>query len=231
MESFITNRKEALFVVYAKDLPRITKSTSFYRPDLAPPSPSGPDTSVLALSPSAPPALSLTCPVSLARQQVPVRTQACEHVQTFGLRSILFSMKFIDLLSHKSFTKVALGPSNSPATPFSLDEHFCCPLCRKSGPLYVDRPLAEALAALPANVTNVSFTEGGKVVMAEERTDDGVVFTVTDSPYNLFNSGSFPGGPATPFLPATMDAFSFQLLREPADQVAGAARPAIRLDQ
>lgn len=219
MESFIAKRKEALLVVYARDLPRITKATSFYRPDLAPPS--GPDASVLALSPAAPPALSLACPVSLARQQVPVRTMACDHVQTFGLRGILFSMKFIDLLSHKSFTKVALGPSNSPATPFSLDENFCCPLCRKSGPLYVDRPLADALAALAPNVTYVSFTEGGKVVTAEEQTDHGVI-TVTDSPYNLFNSCGYPGRPASPFLPATIDAFSFQALKE------SAARPAIR---
>jgi hypothetical protein len=221
MESFIAKRKEALLVVYARKQPRLTKATSFYRPDLAPPS--GLDTSVPALSPAAPPALSLACPVSLARQQVPVRTQACDHVQTFGLRGILFSMKFIDLLSHKSFTKVAPEPSNSPATTFSLlpSSSVCCPLCRKSGPLYVDRPLADALAALAPSVTYVSFTEGGKVVTAEEQIDHGVI-TVTDSPYNLFNSSTLPGRPATPFLPATIDAFSFQLLKEKA------ARPAIR---
>ena len=49
------------------------------------------------------------------------------------------------------------------------DNNFCCPVCRCTGPLYVDLTIAAALACLPASVSRVAFTESGRFMAVEEK--------------------------------------------------------------
>ena len=101
MEGMLNKAKEAIFKQYEEVLPRVTKATSFYRPDVVTPNPRWTDnissdifglrTNCFHCSSSlqskltvshcshdcsvlvfSPPTLSLTCPISLSRQATPV---------------------------------------------------------------------------------------------------------------------------------------------------------------
>ena len=102
--------------------------------------------------------------LSLARQQVPVRTRACSHLQTFDMRSAVQSLSFHTFLRMKNFSRVSQGRVETAATIPDITAEFSCPVCRASGPLYVDRLLEAALATLGINVTEAVITEEGKVL-------------------------------------------------------------------
>ena len=161
MDSFLIRRKNMAISLFTSALPRVTMTPAFYSPSLL--QPPSLDTSVLPL-PSPSPTLSLLCPISLARQEVPVRTRACSHIQTFDLRSAVQALSVHAFLSMKNFTRIALGRVETAASTPDVTAEFSCPVCRASGSLYVDRLLEEALDNLGNNVTEVVVTEEGKVV-------------------------------------------------------------------
>merc|ERR1712059_202893 len=68
--------------------------------------------------------ISLSCPISLTRQETPVRTTSCRHLQTVDLSSMVDTLRDSQVLSMvMSFKFYAL---------------FKCPVCTLSGSLYVD---------------------------------------------------------------------------------------------
>ena len=161
MDSFFISKKKLVTRHFTSTLPRVTMTPAFYCPSLL--QPPSLDTSVLPL-PSPSTTLSLLCPISLARQQVPVRTRACSHLQTFDMRSAVQSLSFHTFLRMKNFSRVSLGRVETAATIPDITAEFSCPVCRASGPLYVDRLLEAALATLGINVTEAVITEEGKVL-------------------------------------------------------------------
>jgi len=225
MEGFLNRGKEKIFKQYEEVLPRVAKSTSFYRPDVAVPN-SSPNCSVLAFSP---PTLSLACPISLTRQAIPVRTEACTHIQTFDLHSAIFSIATSDMFKNANLWKAVIAsPSRKGYEVHELwyDNNFCCPVCRRTGPLYVDLTIAAALACLPASVSRVAFTESGRFMAVEEKqlkvNEGSEVITLKDSPcmYNtpcyLLPSSSTTTSTATPpYLPTTPNNTSTPLLPTP----------------
>ena len=150
MDSILTRRKNMVTSILTSALPRVTMTPAFYCPSLL--QPLSLDTSVLPL-PSPSPTISLLCPISMARQEVPVRTKACSHLQTFDLRSAVQALPVHAFLRMKNFLRIAF-----------VTAEFTCPVCKASGSLYVDRLLKEALDNLSNNVTEVVVTEEGKVL-------------------------------------------------------------------
>ena len=49
------------------------------------------------------------------------------------------------------------------------ENNFRCPVCRLTGPLYIDLTVTAALACLPASVTRVAFTESGRFMAVEDQ--------------------------------------------------------------
>jgi len=211
MEAMLNRAKERIFKQYEELLPRVAKSTSFYRPDATTPT-SSLNCSVLAFSP---PTLSLACPISFSRQSIPVRTEDCTHIQTFDLHSAILSISTSDMLKNVNLWKaVNASPSRKGYVGHELwyENKFCCPVCRRAGPLYIDLTVAAALACLPASVSRVAFTESGRFMAVEEHQlkvkEKREVITLKDSPlmYNtpcyLLPSGATTTSTATPpYLP------------------------------
>jgi len=223
MEGMLNKAKETIFKQYEEVLPRVAKSTSFYRPDVGTPQ-SSLNSSVLAFSP---PTLSLACPISLSRQAIPVRTEACTHIQTFDLHSAIFSIPATEMFKNCYLWKaITASPARKGYVVHELwyENNFRCPVCRLNGPLYVDLTVAAALACLPASVSRVAFTESGRFMAVEEQqlklNEGNEVITLKDSPcmYNtpcyLLPSGTtstsstatppylpIPNNTSTPLLP------------------------------
>jgi len=178
----------------AADLPRVTKPTAFYRRELAA-SPCSPNASVVA-EPCAP-SLSLACPVSLRRQSLPARTLHCVHHQTIDLASFVQGVTFKDVVRQGGLSQLWNGVVKDAAASFR------CPVCRTAGPLYLDRTVAEALAALPA-ATAVVVDAAGRCLAAQVEDVRGVV-TLSDSPYSTSSPGTpcflLPGSSTPPYMP------------------------------
>jgi hypothetical protein len=145
-------------------LPRVRRSADFYSAEDS----RGPRT------------LSLLCPVSLARQAVPVRTRACAHLGTIDLAS---------LLRASAQRETAPRPS----------QEFACPVCHCSGQLYVDEVLAGAVADLPSNVTSVAMFETGEVV-ANPAAKFAADLELLDSNVHEVQDGVFNNGLVLPQL-------------------------------
>ena len=75
------------------------------------------------------------------------------------------------LMKSRLWKALALSPSRKGYEVHQLwyDNNFCCPVCRHTGPLYVDLTIAAALACLPASVSKVAFTESGRFMAVEEK--------------------------------------------------------------
>jgi len=102
--------------------------------------------------PSYPPVISLQCPISMKRQLIPVRTLSCTHVQTFDLSSAILT------LSDHQFRKNVLVRALSRA-----QAEFCCPICCKTAPLYVDEILSKALSSFSPEDIYVTINGSGEV--------------------------------------------------------------------
>jgi len=192
MDGIINKAKQAVLKQYEEKLPRLTKPASFYRPDVAP-TISSPSCSVVS---SSLPTVSLSCPVSLSRQSIPVRTEECAHPQTFDLHSAIFSLKITDIIKSKSFL-----PSRRNGNALTYENIFCCPICQVKGPLYVDATITAALACLPSSIPKIAFTESGRFMAVEhQQVEEGCpVVTLQDSPYT-YNTPCYllPSSRATP---------------------------------
>jgi len=188
----INKAKQAILKQYEEKLPRLTKPASFYRPDVAT-TISSPSCSVVT---SSLPTVSLSCPVSLSRQSIPVRTEECAHLQTFDLHSAIFSLKITDIIKSKSFF-----PSRRNGNALMYENIFCCPICQVKGPLYIDATITAALACLPSSVPKIAFTESGRFMAVEhQQVEEGCpVVTLQDSPYT-YNTPCYlvPSSRATP---------------------------------
>ena len=100
-----------------------------------------------------------------------MRTEDCTHIQTFDLHSAILSVATSDMLKNVNLWKaVTASPSRKGYVVQELwyENKFCCPVCRRAGPLYVDLTVAAALACLPASVSRVAFTESGRFMAVEE---------------------------------------------------------------
>jgi len=192
MEGMINKAKQAILKRYEEKLPRLTKPASFYRPDVATTN-SSPSCFVVS---SSLPTVSLSCPVSLSRQSIPVRTEECAHIQTFDLHSAIFSLKITDIIKSKSFLS-SLRNGNA----LMFENIFCCPICQVKGPLYVDATITAALACLPSSVPRIAFTESGRFMAVEHhQVEEGCpVVTLQDSPFT-YNTPCYllPTSRATP---------------------------------
>jgi len=192
MEGMINKAKQAILKRYEEKLPRLTKTASFYRPDVAP-TISSPSCFVVS---SSLPTVSLSCPVSLSRQSIPVRTEECAHPQTFDLHSAIFSLKITDIIKSKSFLS-----SRRNGNALMYENIFCCPICQVKGPLYVDATITAALACLPSSVPKIAFTESGRFMAVEhQQVEEGCpVVTLQDSPFT-YNTPCYllPTSRATP---------------------------------
>merc|ERR1719495_1560134 len=193
MDGIINKAKQAILKQYEEKLPRLTKPASFYRPDVAT-TISSPSCSVVS---SSLPTVSLSCPVSLSRQSIPVRTEECSHLQTFDLHSAIFSLKITDIIKSKSFMPSPLRNGNA----LMYENLFCCPICQVKGPLYIDATITAALACLPYSVPKIAFTESGRFMAVEhQQMEEGCpVVTLQDSPYT-YNTPCYllPSSRATP---------------------------------
>jgi len=192
MEGMINKAKQAILKRYEEKLPRLTKPASFYRPDVAT-TISSPSCFVVS---SSLPTVSLSCPVSLSRQSIPVRTEECAHPQTFDLHSAIFSLKITDIIKSKSFLS-----SRRNGNALMFENIFCCPICQVKGPLYVDATITAALACLPVSVPKIAFTESGRFMAVEhQQVEEGCpVVTLQDSPFT-YNTPCYllPTSRATP---------------------------------
>jgi len=108
-------------------LPRVTKPDSFYC-SVTP----GTENRLTPLSGTA---FTLLCPVSKTRQSFPVRTQACQHVETVDLKSMM-----------ESLPSTASTKENLTASTI-----FCCPLCSQISTLYVDEVIDNILGTTKFN--------------------------------------------------------------------------------
>merc|ERR1719447_116560 len=171
-----------------------SKAASFYRPDVAP-TISSPSCFVVS---SSLPTVSLSCPVSLSRQSIPVRTEGCAHPQTFDLHSAIFSLKITDIIKSNSFLT---SRRNGNEWKMMYENIFCCPICQVKGPLYVDATITAALACLPVSVPKIAFTESGRFMAVEhQQVEEGCpVVTLQDSPFT-YNTPCYllPTSRATP---------------------------------
>jgi len=196
MEGWIDKGKQAILKQYEEKLPRLTKPASFYHPDVAT-TISSPSCSVVS---SSLPTVNLSCPVSLSRQSIPVRTEECAHLQTFDLHSAIFSLKSIDIIKSQVLYK-SFMPSPLRNESLMYENIFCCPICQAKGPLYIDATITAALACLPSSVPKIAFTESGRFMAVEhQQVEEGCpVVTLQDSPYT-YNTPCYlvPSSRATP---------------------------------
>jgi len=139
---------------YYKDLPRVKKLASFYSRATI----QSPNSSVLLdQDPTdSSPILTLLCPITRARQTVPVRTTACQHVETFDLYNFLHSISSKTLLLNGVFKTLLPG---LPTTPHSVPHS--CPICRCKGPLYIDSLISSALTLFSSEILQVSISPSG----------------------------------------------------------------------
>jgi len=197
MEGFINKGKQAILKQYEEKLPRLTKPASFYRPDVAT-TISSPSCSVVS---SSLPTVNLSCPVSLSRQSIPVRTEECAHLQTFDLHSAIFSLKSIDIIKSQVFYKSCIPSPLRNGNALMYENILCCPICQVKGPLYIDATITAALACLPSSVPKIAFTESGRFMAVERQQveEDFPVVTLQDSPHT-YNTPCYllPSSRATP---------------------------------
>jgi len=197
MDGIINKAKQAVLKQYEEKLPRLTKPASFYRPDVAT-TISSPSCSVVS---SSLPTVSLSCPVSLSRQSISVRTEECAHPQTFDLHSAVFSLKFTDIIKSQVLSKSYMPSPLRNGNAMLYENLFCCPICQVKGPLYIDATITAALACLPSSVPKIAFTESGRFMAVEhQQVEEGCpVVTLQDSPYT-YNTPCYllPSSRATP---------------------------------
>ena len=101
-----------------------------------------------------------------------MRTESCDHIQTFDLHSAVFSLTLSEMFKNKNWFNAYM--SSPLRRGYGVDElryenNFRCPVCRLTGPLYIDLTVTAALACLPASVTRVAFTESGRFMAVEDQ--------------------------------------------------------------
>ena len=101
-----------------------------------------------------------------------MRTESCDHIQTFDLHSAVFSLTLSEMFKNKNwFNAIMSSPLRKGYAVHELwyENNFRCPVCRLTGPLYIDLTVTAALACLPASVTRVAFTESGRFMAVEDQ--------------------------------------------------------------
>jgi len=148
---------------YMQDLPKFIKSDAFYKRSSLQESP-GASIIVDPVNSS----VSLTCPISLQRQVVPVRTLLCQHVETFDLENFISAIPSVKL----PLLKLGSRPSS---------QNHTCPVCKLEAPLYIDLKIQRALQDFPNNVLKAMVDPGlGELRMPrEEGLDTSYIDLVT----------------------------------------------------
>jgi len=106
--------------------------------------------------------LSLKCPISMARQTLPVRTKKCRHLQTWDLQS------FVDVMTESDKIKLYSD----------IFKQVKCPVCKINGPLALDPITKRLLTEFPAVDTLVIDHKGD--ARAAPETDVSII-TISDS--------------------------------------------------
>ena len=94
---------------------------------------------------------------SLSRQSTPVRTESCAHIQTFDLHSAVFSLTLSEMFKNKNwFNAIMSSPLRKGYAVHELwyENNFRCPVCRLTGPLYIDLTVTAALACFLREVVD-----------------------------------------------------------------------------
>ena len=110
--------------------------------------------------------LTLLCPITRTRQTVPVRTDNCNHVETFDLYNFISSFSYNDILM-KEFIKPLLLYSSQTVQKVVHQ----CPLCKCKGRLYIDSYVLSALTLFPSDVISVNVTSSGLLTAASPDKD------------------------------------------------------------
>jgi len=180
---------------YMQDLPKFSKSDAFYQRSSLQESP-GASILVVPGNQSVP----LTCPISLQRQVVPVRTLLCKHVETFDLENFIFAIPSFKL----PFLKLGSRPSCHNHT---------CPICKLQAPLYIDLKIQRALQDFPNNVLKAVVEPGsGELCLPREaEAEDGLDISYIDLVTPDLVTPSLPLNPAPPVASATSPCSPFEL--------------------
>jgi hypothetical protein len=148
---------------YMQDLPKFSKSDVFYQKRSLQES-LGASIIVDPADQSVP----LTCPISLQRQIVPVRTLLCQHVETFDLENFILAIPSFKL----PLLKLGSRPSS---------QNHTCPVCKLQAPLYIDLKIQRALQDFPNNVLKAVVEPGSAELCLprEEGLDTSYIDLVT----------------------------------------------------
>ena len=159
---------------YYEDLPRVKKLSGFYSRAAV----QSPNSSVLLDQDqtSSSPILTLLCPITRTRQTVPVRTMACQHVETFDLYNFLDSFSFNTLLK----TLLPGLPPIPHAIPHS------CPICSCKGPLYIDTFISSALTLFSSEIIKVNISQSG--LLFTPPTNNDINHSIIDLATPTFNT-------------------------------------------
>ena len=98
-----------------------------------------------------------------------MRTESCDHIQTFDLHSAVFSLTLSEMFKNKNWFNAKRKGWAWAVHELRYENNFRCPVCRLTGPLYIDLTVTAALACLPASVTRVAFTESGRFMAVEDQ--------------------------------------------------------------
>merc|ERR1711936_1468249 len=149
---------------YMQDLPKFSKSDEFYDGNQ----------SVL-----------LTCPISLQRQVVPVRTLLCQHVETFDLESFISAIPSFKLFITRMGWKLGSQPSS---------QNHTCPVCKLQAPLYIDLKIQRALQQCAESRSGAWAGSGKLCLPREEGLDTSYIDLVTPGLVTPSLSLFAPGG-------------------------------------
>lgn len=165
-----------------QDLPKFSKSDVFYQKRSLQMQEYGASIIVDPRNQSVP----LTCPISMQRQIVPVRTLLCQHVETFDLENFISAIPSFKL----PLLKLGSRPSSQSHT---------CPICKLQAPLYIDMKIQRALQDFPNNVLSAVVEPGsGELRLPrEEGLDTSYIDLVTPSP--SLTSATATSIPCSPF--------------------------------
>jgi len=111
------------------------------------------------------PRLRLFCPIALCRQEIPVRTDNCRHLQTFDL---------------PAFLQYSKNNKDKKALNYSIFSHIKCPVCMKMGTLVRDVNVAGYLRKFGDSVKEVKITETGMAVPIEDNAAEDFDSSIVD---------------------------------------------------
>lgn len=157
--------RDEVYSKYSAKLTRKSKELCFYTKTAQD---QDPNDTVEILNDMAPSSYSysLLCPLSQTLQHVPVRTLSCRHVQTFDLKSCIFSLSILDVVTCYRWVKCD-----------RVDVPVPCPICKSKDKLYIDVVIETFIQSNPG-VDRFIFTESGEVVPCINTTPNNMNQTI-----------------------------------------------------